>query len=113
MDMTLVEAVTLMRGRKGTSISIYVLRPGLSEPKLFEIRRDTVKMASVRAKVVEPGIGHLSISSFQERTGRDVGARLADLERDNGAPLQGLVLDMRYNPGGLPGAKHSRGVEYG
>ncbi|MFK7898377.1 MAG: S41 family peptidase [Myxococcota bacterium] len=101
MNMSLVEAVALMRGRKGTSISIYVLRKGMAEPRLFEIRRDTVKVASVRSKLVEPGIGHISISSFQERTGRDVGARLADLEQENGGALAGLVLDMRDNPGGL------------
>lgn len=101
MKMTLFEAVSLMRGRKGTSIGIYIIREGMSEPRRFEIKRDTVKVASVRSELVEPDIGHLSIISFQERTGKDVRARLEDLEDENGGPLEGLVLDLRNNPGGL------------
>ncbi len=101
MEMTLFEAVGLMRGVKGTSITIYILREGMAEPRRFEIKRDTVKVASVRAKLLRPGIGHLRISSFQERTARDMRARLADLEEENGGPLEGLVLDLRDNPGGL------------
>jgi len=101
MKMTLFEAVSLMRGRKGTSIGIYIIREGMSEPRRFEIKRDTVKVISVRSELIEPGIGHLRIVSFQERTGRDVRARLEDLEGENGGPLEGLVLDLRNNPGGL------------
>ena len=101
MKMTLFEAVSLMRGRKGTSIGIYIIREGMSEPRRFEIKRDTVKVASVRSELVEPAIGHVSIISFQERTGKDLRARLADLEAENEGPLEGLVLDLRNNPGGL------------
>ncbi len=101
LDLTLFEAVALMRGVKGTSIAIYILRDDMVEPRRFEIKRDTVKLESVRAELVEPGIGHLRINSFQERTGKDVHARLADLEVENEAPLRGLVLDLRDNPGGL------------
>ncbi len=100
-EMSLVEAVSLMRGKRGTTISIYVLREGSSEPRLYEIERDTVKVASVRDEMVEPGIGHLKISSFQERTGRDVRKSLDALREANGAPLEGLILDLRDNPGGL------------
>ena len=100
-EMTLFEAVSLMRGKRGTSIKIWILREGWSEPEEFEIRRDTVKVASVRGKLLEPGIGHVKISSFQERTGKDVAARLADLREENEGELAGLVLDLRDNPGGL------------
>lgn len=100
-EMTLFEAVSLMRGKRGTSITIYILREGMTEPRRFEIKRDTVKVASVRSELVDPGIGYLKISSFQERTGRDVRARLRDLEKENGGELTGLVLDLRDNPGGL------------
>ena len=100
-EMSLGEAVTLMRGRKGTAITIYILREGLEEPKRYEIKRDTVTVASVRSELVEPGIGHLRVSSFQERTGQDVGQQLAALEAKNSAPLAGLVVDLRDNPGGL------------
>jgi carboxyl-terminal processing protease len=101
LDMTLFEAVSLMRGVKGTSIAIFILRVDMAEPRRFEIKRDTVKLQSVRAELIEPGIGHLRINSFQERTGHDVQAHLADLVVENDAPLSGLVLDLRDNPGGL------------
>ncbi|MEZ4280142.1 MAG: S41 family peptidase [Myxococcota bacterium] len=100
-QMSLGEAVALMRGRKGSSITIYILREGLSEPKRYDIKRDTVTVASVRSELVEPGIGHLRVSSFQERTSQDVGAQLDRLAEKNGAPLAGLVVDLRDNPGGL------------
>lgn len=100
-EMSLAEAVSLMRGRRGTKITIYVVREGQNEPRRYEIERDTVTVASVRSKLVEPGIGHLRVSSFQERTGRDVGEELARLERENAGPLAGLVVDLRDNPGGL------------
>jgi carboxyl-terminal processing protease len=102
MEMTLFEAVSYMRGRRGTPITIYILREGMSEPKRFEITRDTVKVASVRARILEPSYGYIKISSFQERTGIDVRERLAELrEEGDGAALSGLILDLRDNPGGL------------
>jgi carboxyl-terminal processing protease len=100
-DMSIFDAVALMRGRKGTTIQIYILREGLSEPQLYEIKRDTVKVDSVRANLVEPGIGHLRVISFQERTADDVRAALEDLEKQNEGSLEGLVIDLRDNPGGL------------
>ena len=101
-EMTIMEAVSLMRGRSGTSIKIYILREGWTEPKLYEIQRDTVKVESVRARSLEPGYGYIKISSFQERTAADVRSQLKTLREDNdGAMLAGLVLDLRDNPGGL------------
>ncbi|MEE8166196.1 MAG: S41 family peptidase, partial [Myxococcota bacterium] len=102
MEMTLFEAVSYMRGRRGTPITIYILREGMSEPKRFEITRDTVKVASVRARMLEPRYGYIKVSSFQERTGGDVRERLEELrEAGGGVALSGLVLDLRDNPGGL------------
>jgi carboxyl-terminal processing protease len=101
-DMTLFEAVALMRGRRGTTISIYILREGLAEPRRYDIKRDTVKVASVRSRILEPKYGYIKISSFQERTGTDVRERLDQLREDNdGVALSGLVVDLRDNPGGL------------
>ncbi len=99
--MTLVEAVRLMRGRKGTEITIHVFRDGFEEPRPFTIKRDVVQMASVVTDTLEPGYGHLRIRSFQERTGDEVGEGLAALHAENPDGLEGLVLDLRDNPGGL------------
>jgi carboxyl-terminal processing protease len=101
LDMTLFEAVSLMRGVKGTSIAIFIIRGEMAEPRRYEIMRDTVKLSSVRSELLEPGIGHLRVNSFREQTGHDVNARLNDLEEENQALLGGLVLDLRDNPGGL------------
>jgi carboxyl-terminal processing protease len=100
-DMTIFDAVTLMRGRKGTSIKIYILREGMAEPEPFEIKRDVVKVASVRGELLEPGYGYVKVVSFQERTGRDVRDKLDLLHEESEEPLRGLVLDLRDNPGGL------------
>ncbi len=100
-EMTIFEAVTLMRGRKGTSIAIYVLREGMAEPRRFEIVRDTVQVASVRSRLIEPGYGYVQVTSFQERTSADVRQQLTELRQQNGGPLAGLILDLRDNPGGL------------
>ncbi len=99
--MTLVEAVRLMRGRKGTEITIHVFRDGFEEPRPFTIKRDVVQMASVTTDTLEPGFGHLRIRSFQERTGAEVSDGLAALHAENPDGLEGLVLDLRDNPGGL------------
>ncbi len=100
-NMDLHEAVALMRGKKGTSITIEIFREGFEQPRPFEIRRDVVKVASVDGRLLEPGYGYVRLRSFQERTAEDLQERLAALEKQNGKPLEGLVLDLRDNPGGL------------
>jgi len=101
-NMTLFEAVQLMRGRKGTEITIDIYRDGFEEPKPFVIRRDVVKIQSVTGRLLEPGYGYVRIRAFQERTVDDLEDTLADMREENdGRDFDGLVLDMRDNPGGL------------
>lgn len=100
--MTLGEAVGLMRGKKGTDITVHIMRDDFDEPQEFTITRDIIKTASVSSRVLEPGIGYVRISSFQERTGQDLRKALIELEAEEGL-LKGLVLDLRDNPGGLLG----------
>ncbi len=99
--MTLGEAVGLMRGKKGTEITILIMREEFDEPRGFIIERDIIKTASVHSRLLEPGYGYVRISSFQERTGLDLRKALAGLKEEEAGPLKGLVLDMRDNPGGL------------
>ncbi len=98
-DMNLLEAVKLMRGPRGTKIMIQVLREGWMTPKPFVIKRDAIKVSSVRQNEIEPGMPYVRISQFQERTSRDLRDALA-VARSAG-PIRGLVLDLRDNPGGL------------
>jgi carboxyl-terminal processing protease len=100
-NMDLHEAVVLMRGKKGTTITIEIFREGFEKPQLFEIRRDVVKLASVDGRLLEPGYGYVRLRSFQERTADDLREQLEKMVAKDGKPLDGLVLDLRDNPGGL------------
>jgi carboxyl-terminal processing protease len=99
--MTLFEAVNLMRGRKGSEISIEVFREGFEKPEKFTIMRDVVKIESVSGKLLEPGYGYVRLRTFQERTSDDLHKVLEKLHDESPSGLSGLVLDMRDNPGGL------------
>lgn len=100
-DMSLVEAVTLMRGRKGTDITIDIFREGFEQPRPFTIRRDVVQVVSAEGRMVEPGYGLLRVRAFQERTSDEAIAALKALHEEAPTGLRGLVLDLRDNPGGL------------
>ncbi|MGE5338909.1 MAG: S41 family peptidase [Gemmatimonadota bacterium] len=97
--MPLNEAVKLMRGKKGTAVTLTVLRKNEAQPLEFKLVRDVIRTQSVRAKTIEPGYGYVRISSFQERTVDDLVAKLDELYKHG--PLKGLVLDLRNDPGGL------------
>lgn len=98
--LSLQEAVTMMRGPKGSKIVLTILREGSNAPFDVELRRDTITVASVRSKMLQPGYGYLRISQFQSRTAQDLRKELAKLQAMEGE-LNGLVLDLRNNPGGL------------
>ncbi len=100
-EMTLFEAVQLMRGERGTEITIEILREGFEEPRPFTISRGVVKVASVKGETLSPGYGYLRISAFQERTDQELRKALEALHAENPAGLEGLVIDLRDNPGGL------------
>ena len=99
--MELFEAVTLMRGKKGTTITIRIFREGFSEPQPYTIRRDVVKVVSVDGRMVEPGYAYVRVRSFQERTSADLESVLERLHEEAKGDFQGMVLDLRNNPGGL------------
>ena len=76
-DLTLMEAVQHMRGPKGTDVSLTVVRKGVEEPLTFTITRDTIKIKSVRRKILNKRIGYVRISQFQEATPDDLETNLA------------------------------------
>ena len=98
--MSLIEAVKLLRGPKGTKVTISILREGWNELKEITLVRDVIPIKSVRYFTVEPGYGYVRISNFQEKTPRELVSALSKLEKEN-TPLNGLILDLRNNPGGL------------
>ena len=100
-NMTLFEAVNLMRGKKGSKIKIEVFREGFEHPEAYTIERDVVKVISVSGRMLEPGYTYVRIRAFQERTIQDLEDTLEDLHGQAGDEFEGLVLDLRDNPGGL------------
>ena len=98
--MSLDEAVSRMRGAKGTSITLTIGREGVSEPLTLTIVRDIITVQSVRWETLEPGYGYVRIAQFQEQTGGEFRSALEEL-RDGEPGLKGLILDLRNNPGGL------------
>jgi len=99
-DMTLVDAVKRMRGLPGTKINISIKREGVPELIDFSLVRDTIRVQSVRSRVLDTGYGYIRLAQFQERSDRDVQRALEKLTAEKGG-LKGLVLDLRNNPGGL------------
>ena len=97
-DMGLLDAVNKMRGPKGTSVKITLMREGWKEPKEFTIIREIIKIKSVKYKMLEEGIGYIKLAQFQEQTASDLSKALSQLSAEN---INSLVLDLRNDPGGL------------
>jgi len=99
--LSLTEAVKLMRGKPGSSIVLKVLRKGLDSPFDIKVTRAQIKTKSVKAKLVEPNYAYIRLTQFQERTGEDLAIALQKLRTENKFAFNGIILDMRNNPGGL------------
>jgi len=98
--MALQKAIDKLRGEKGTSIELMVLRDDQETPIEFTIVRDTIQFSSVRSRIIEPGYGYVRISQFQTSSGDDFKKELLDLKQQE-TPLKGVIIDLRNNPGGL------------
>ena len=94
------QAVSLMRGPKGTPVKVTVLRQGQQEPLEFNLVRDLIPVKSIKAHIIKPGFGYIWITNFTGNTTTDFLEALEKLE-DQSGPLRGLVLDLRNNGGGL------------
>lgn len=99
LGMTLSEAVEKMRGKRGTSVKLTILRESETEPLEFTIVRDVIKIKSVRSRA-EGDVGYVRITSFTENTTDALRAAISDLKKEIPS-MRGLVLDLRNNPGGL------------
>ncbi|HIJ94930.1 MAG TPA: S41 family peptidase [Desulfuromonadales bacterium] len=99
--MNISAAVKRMRGEKGTPVTLTILRNDSPKPLVFNLVRDIIKIKSMKSRMLAPGYGLIRIAQFQERTGAEFKEALATLHSQAGGQLKGLVLDLRYNPGGL------------
>ena len=98
VDMTLKEAIDVMRGEVGEPITITIVR-GTEKPFDIEIKRDIIKVQSVKHRVIN-NVGVLRISTFNEQTTVGLKKSIEELEESENPPI-GYVLDLRNNPGGL------------
>jgi carboxyl-terminal processing protease len=98
-DMGLTDAVKLIRGKKGTKVKLTIMRESKDKPLDFLVTRDMIPIRSVRSYLLKPSIGYVRVSTFQSKTGDDLAEALEKVESEG--PLEGLILDLRNNPGGL------------
>ena len=94
------EAVNMMRGPKGTQVSVTILREGEKEPLDFELVRDVIPIVSVKEVNLKPGYGYIRLSQFSGSTTKELEAILQKMESAK-VPMKGLILDLRNNGGGL------------
>ena len=95
---TLMEAVELMRGPVGTEIELTIRRKGLRKAKKFKIIREIIEIQSVASKIIDNNIGYLRLRSFNQNSGGQLKKEISKLEKNK---LDGYILDLRNNPGGL------------
>ncbi|HEX7077744.1 MAG TPA: S41 family peptidase [Candidatus Eisenbacteria bacterium] len=97
--LSLDDAMKRMRGEKGTKVVLTMYREGRDKPLDFTITRDVIQIKSVPyAGVLQNGVAYVRLSNFSERSREEIDAALQKIEKEN---PKGLILDLRYNPGGL------------
>lgn len=94
----LEEAVSMMKGPKGTDVTITIMRDKQTEPKEITITRDIIVLQTIKHKIVADNIGYIRITMFDEKTDKDFESALNELLKQN---IKGLIIDVRDNPGGL------------
>lgn len=96
-DISIMDAVHKIRGPKGSEVELMVLHQGEAKPERITLKRDVIPMQSVKTEVMDPGYLYVRITNFNEQTTNDLRQALKDYDQD----LEGVVLDLRNNPGGL------------
>ena len=99
-DLSIMEAVKLLRGHKDTKVMLTILRENMTTPKDITLKRAIIQVKSVKHKKIEGNIGYVRIAAFQERTPDELRKALKEVDEKNN-PMKGLVLDLRNDPGGL------------
>jgi carboxyl-terminal processing protease len=95
----LLEALGLLRGHAGSKVTVTVLRDNVAID--HEMRRQVIRVASVYEEMLSPSYGYVRVSQFRENTARELARAVDELQEVNGGLLDGLVLDLRNNPGGV------------
>ena len=99
--LSLNEAVKLIRGKPGSDIVLTVVREGEDKPLRITITRAVIQVTSVRNRILEEGYGYVRVSHFQTKTTADMVKAIENMKSESGGKMNGLVLDLRNNPGGV------------
>ncbi|MCU7865801.1 MAG: S41 family peptidase, partial [Candidatus Thiodiazotropha sp. (ex Lucinoma borealis)] len=99
--LSLNEAVALMRGKPGTTLDLTIIRKGEEKPIKISVIRDIIRVASVKSRLLDERFAYLRISQFQANTTNEMLKSLTRLKSEVDGNLQGMVLDLRNNPGGV------------
>ncbi|MFO7813460.1 MAG: S41 family peptidase [Pelovirga sp.] len=100
-DFDMMQAVRMLRGEVGEAVDLTISRPGMAEPFEVSLVREVIQVQSVRSRLLDNNYGYLRLIQFQERSGEDVAEHLQKLHSQTDDGLNGLILDLRNNPGGL------------
>jgi carboxyl-terminal processing protease len=101
LGMTLEEAVDKMRGKPGSTIIVGVSREGVEGIKRFTLKRKAIKVSAVKSQLLDGGFAYVRLTQFQKDSGKGISKALKKIQKKLKKPLQGIVLDLRSNPGGL------------
>lgn len=100
-EMSLQDAVDKMRGKEGSPVVLTILRKGEKLPLTFKLTRQIIHIASVKTKMLDEHFGYVRITQFQEPTAQLMRNAILELKKQNQGRLNGIILDLRNNPGGL------------
>jgi carboxyl-terminal processing protease len=99
------DTISRMRGRAGSTVAITLSRGVTDDPIDFSLRREKIKVASVRHEIIEPSLGYARVSQFSETTAKELSHAIDEMneasQQRHGSMLSGLILDLRNNPGGI------------
>ena len=98
-DLRIMEVSEKIRGEKGTSVTLTIERQGWEIPKEIVLIRDIISHRTIKSFQIEPGFGYVRVINFLGTTDEDFAAALNNLLKTS--QMEGLILDLRYNPGGL------------
>ncbi len=101
VGMTLQDAVSRIRGPKGTEVTLSILHRDAKSPATVRMKRDTIPLISVKSRSLEPGYYWIRLTRFSERTTQELLDAIAKARAESKGVIKGIVLDLRYNPGGL------------
>ena len=99
--MALEEAINQMRGEPGSTLTLTIMRDGQSAPVVIDVVRAIIKVTSIKSRMLESGYGYVRITQFQAQTGTEFIDAINALTKENDGQLDGLILDLRNNPGGI------------